>query len=157
MKHLNRHPGRRNCEGIRNAASAMVVPVRNGSLLLMSACSSAPSAPPGDVIDLTLKDFRIDVATALAGTGPVVLRVHNDAQVTHELVVVRTDLPAAELPIGSDGISVDEEAPSTRSMRSAICPQRLAARSPWICRQGTTSSSATWRVITSAACTESWR
>jgi hypothetical protein len=79
------------------------------ALLLMSACSAAPSAPVGDVIDLTLRDFHIDVATALASPGPVVLRVHNDAPVTHELVVVRTDLPAAGLPIGSDGISVDEE------------------------------------------------
>ena len=52
---------------------------------------------------------HITPAEQTVGTGDVVMRVHNDAPVTHEFVVVRTDLPADGLPIGPDGLSVNEE------------------------------------------------
>ena len=65
--------------------------------------------PQGTPVDVTLKDFNITPAEQTVGTGDVVMRVHNDAPVTHEFVVVRTDLPADGLPIGPDGLSVNEE------------------------------------------------
>jgi uncharacterized cupredoxin-like copper-binding protein len=79
------------------------------SLTLLGACSPAPTIPSGDVVDLTLKDFHIIAATSQVTPGDVVFHVENDAPVTHEFVVVRSDLPDDELPIGSDGLSVDEE------------------------------------------------
>jgi uncharacterized cupredoxin-like copper-binding protein len=35
--------------------------------------------------------------------------VSNEGPTTHELVVVRTELPAEGLPISADGLTVDEE------------------------------------------------
>jgi uncharacterized cupredoxin-like copper-binding protein len=77
------------------------------ALPLFVACTH--EAPRGAGIDVTLKDFQITPSEQTVGAGDVVIRVHNDAPVTHEFVVVRTDLPAEELPIGRDGLSVNEE------------------------------------------------
>ena len=62
--------------------------------------------PEGTPVDVTLKDFNITPAEQTVGTGDVVMRVHNDAPVTHEFVVVRTDLPEDGLPIAADSRSV---------------------------------------------------
>jgi len=78
------------------------------ALLLPAACSAAPQ-PKGQVVDITLSDFHIDSATASVAGGDVVLQVHNGAPATHEFVVVRTNLPADGLPLGPDGLSVNED------------------------------------------------
>lgn len=80
--------------------------------LLSFACSSpATSLPPSaHVVGATLHDFRISASTTTVRSGTVVFQVHNDAPVTHEFVLVRTNLPAARLPIAADGLSVDEDA-----------------------------------------------
>ena len=78
------------------------------ALLLPAACSAAPQ-PKGQVVDITLSDFHIDSATASVAGGDVVLQVHNGAPATHEFVVVRTNLPADGLPLGLDGLSVNED------------------------------------------------
>jgi uncharacterized cupredoxin-like copper-binding protein len=77
------------------------------ALPLFAACTH--EAPHGAGLEVTLKDFQITPSEQTVGAGNVVIRVHNDAPVTHEFVVVRTDLPADELPIGRDGLSVNEE------------------------------------------------
>jgi uncharacterized cupredoxin-like copper-binding protein len=73
-----------------------------------AACSTAPQ-PKGQIVDVTLGDFHIDNATPSVASGDVVMQVHNDAPATHEFVVVRTDLPAGGLPLGPDGLSVNED------------------------------------------------
>jgi uncharacterized cupredoxin-like copper-binding protein len=78
------------------------------ALLTPAACSDA-AQPKGPVVDITLKDFHIDTATASLAAGDVVLQVHNEAPATHEFVVVRTNLPADALPLGPDGLSVNED------------------------------------------------
>jgi len=77
-------------------------------VLAPAGCSAAPQ-PKGQVVDVTLRDFHMDNATPSAASGDVVLQVHNDAPATHEFVVVRTDLPADGLPLGPDGLSVNED------------------------------------------------
>jgi uncharacterized cupredoxin-like copper-binding protein len=77
-------------------------------LLAPAACSAAPQ-PKGQVVDITLKDFHIDNTTPSVAGGDVVLQVHNEAPATHEFVVVRTNLPADALPLGPDGLSVNED------------------------------------------------
>ena len=57
---------------------------------------------------MTVKDFSIH-APATLPAGDVTLRVRNAGPATHEFVVVRTDLDADALPIGSDGLSVNED------------------------------------------------
>jgi uncharacterized cupredoxin-like copper-binding protein len=93
---------------LRRGAPRLLVGVA-AAVLLAPACSGPGAAPSGPRIDVTLKDFRIDSATASVAAGDVGFRIHNDAPATHEFVVVRTDLPAGGLPIATDGLSVDED------------------------------------------------
>jgi uncharacterized cupredoxin-like copper-binding protein len=87
----------------RRGTALFLVP----ALLLLAGCTG--TTPSGTPVDVTLKDFSITPDQQTVRAGNVVLRVHNQAPVTHEFLVVRTDLPADELPIGSDGLSVNEE------------------------------------------------
>jgi uncharacterized cupredoxin-like copper-binding protein len=76
-------------------------------LALLPGCTD--TTPLGTPVDVTLKDFSITPEDQTIAAGDVLLRVTNDAPVTHEFVVVRTDLPADALPIAPDGLSVNEE------------------------------------------------
>jgi len=77
-------------------------------LLMPAACTGAPQ-PKGEVVDVTLRDFHINTATPSVTSGDVVFEIHNEAPATHEFLVVRTDLPADGLPLGPDGLSVNED------------------------------------------------
>jgi uncharacterized cupredoxin-like copper-binding protein len=77
-------------------------------LVLLASCSSPPP-PSGPVLPVTEKDFAIS-APASASAGDITFQVTNDGPATHEFVVVRTDLSPDDLPIASDGLSVDEDA-----------------------------------------------
>jgi uncharacterized cupredoxin-like copper-binding protein len=85
----------------RTVLLAVLVP------FLLVACTE--KVPEGTPLDVTLEDFRITSSQQTVAAGNVVIRVRNDAPMTHEFVVVRTDLPADRLPIGLDGLSVNEE------------------------------------------------
>jgi uncharacterized cupredoxin-like copper-binding protein len=82
-------------------------------LLPIQACSAAAPLLTGRPLDFTLVDFSIKGVPASAPGGSFVVHVHNDAPVTHEFLVIRTDLPAGSLPLGPDGIRVDEAALSS--------------------------------------------
>jgi uncharacterized cupredoxin-like copper-binding protein len=82
-------------------------------LVLASGCTGGLPAHPataGSIVDVTIKDFAIRAPRTVSTTGAVTFQVYNQGPATHEFVVVHTDLPADELPIGSDGLSVDEDA-----------------------------------------------
>ena len=79
------------------------------ALALLAACSEAPTEAPGPVFPVTLKDFWTETGADTSPGGLVTLRVTNQGTATHEFVVVRTDLPADELPLGADGLTVDED------------------------------------------------
>lgn len=79
-------------------------------LLLLPGCSTEPSAPSGPVLRVRIKDFKIRPALPSLDEGPVTLSVWNEGPSTHEFVVVQSDLPSDELPLGADGLSVDEDA-----------------------------------------------
>jgi hypothetical protein len=78
------------------------------ALLVLTACSHVPAAT-GAPVNIVLRDFKIESATAVTSHADVVFHVHNLAPATHEFVVVRTDLAPDRLPIGTDGLSVDED------------------------------------------------
>jgi len=78
-------------------------------LLMLPGCSSPPTAT-GPTLRVNIKDFKIEPSLPSIEDGPVTLSVWNDGPTTHEFVVVRSDLPADELPLGEDGIRVDEDA-----------------------------------------------
>ena len=87
----------------RRSLHAFAVP----ALLLLTGCTH--ETPSGTPVDVTLRDFHITPTEQTVSAGDVVLRVSNQAPITHEFVVVRTDLPADGLPLGPDGLSVNEE------------------------------------------------
>ena len=88
-----------------------------GTLVLLATClvgcSRGAPAPTADVV-ADMRDFRIDLSTASVQDGAVVIGLQNHGPTVHELVVVRTDRRADQLPIAQDGLSVDEESRSFR-------------------------------------------
>jgi uncharacterized cupredoxin-like copper-binding protein len=82
-----------------------------GALLLtLLGCAGDPPTPPaGPVLGVRLKDFKIEPSLPAIEGGVVAIRVRNEGPTTHEFVVIRSDLPAGELPIAADGLSVDED------------------------------------------------
>lgn len=85
------------------------------ALLVLSACSGSASRA-GQTVDLTEWDFRITPAESSVAAGPVEFVVTDRGPSTHEFVVMRTDLPAAGLPLQANGLTVDEESPLLRDV-----------------------------------------
>ena len=100
----------------RSAAAAV------GLLILLAACSPSASStatggasvPPasdgaagGTTVGITLEDGVLTPDTDSAPAGEVTFDVSNEGTVTHEFVIIRTDLAPDELPTDSDG-AVDE-------------------------------------------------
>lgn len=87
------------------------------ALVLLGACligcGRREPVPTADVV-AKLEDFKIGLSTDHVAAGDVVFGLQNQGPTVHELVVARTDLPADELPIGPDGLSVDEDTPKIR-------------------------------------------
>ena len=104
----------------RRAVAAALVAT---AVLGLSACSGGPSVPHGARLDVTVRDFKITASSSIVPAGEVVVQVHDNGPSTHELVVIRTDLPAdqllrapdfraAERTLGrDDGLLVDEDSP----------------------------------------------
>ena len=65
---------------------------------------------------MTVEDFRITPSLSAVRPGPVMLLVHDKGPSTHELVIVRTDLPSDGLPIRPDGLLVNEDSPLLTSV-----------------------------------------
>jgi uncharacterized cupredoxin-like copper-binding protein len=63
----------------------------------------------GTPADVLLEDFRVLQDAAVLPAGTVSFRILNEGPTTHELIVVRSDLPPDKLPLQKDGLTVDEE------------------------------------------------
>ena len=79
-------------------------------LLLLPACTSGSPEHDGPILHVKLKDFKIEPALPSIEDGSITLSVWNEGPTTHEFVVVQSEAAADELPIGADGIRVDEDA-----------------------------------------------
>jgi hypothetical protein len=66
------------------------------------------NAAEGGAIDVQLTEFDVTADPASASAGDLEFAVENVGAETHEFVIVKTDLAAAELPVLEDG-SFDEE------------------------------------------------
>lgn len=71
---------------------------------LLSSCAGSNS------VDATLtEDYQIQLSKNTAKAGDVTFHIKNDAtDLTHEFVIVNSDLQAANLPLDADG-NIDEE------------------------------------------------
>lgn len=94
---------------MRSSATARHAGVYAGLALVLVACSPSTTGPSGPVFDVRIKDFKVLPSSDSAPAGLVTLNVSNSGPTTHEFVIVRTDLPDDGLPIGVDGLSVDED------------------------------------------------
>lgn len=73
----------------------------------MAGALAVPRASGGSrVVNVSERDFRIVVSTTHVSPGRVVFRVANHGPDAHELILIRE---RAQLPLRSDGITVDEE------------------------------------------------
>jgi hypothetical protein len=71
--------------------------------------SPTPTAAPATTeAVIEVKEFTITPKTTRARPGTVIFKVHNAGEVTHEFLVIRSDLPIAELPRKPGNAGVDE-------------------------------------------------
>lgn len=78
---------------------------------LLAACGAVPespatepSPPPGvdtTVVAVSLTEWGVEAGPARTAAGAVAFDVANDGALTHDLWVIRTDLPAGELAVRS--------------------------------------------------------
>ena len=94
---------------MRSSAIARHACVYAGVALVLAGLLPFHSEPFGSVFNVRIKDFKILPSSDSAPAGLVTLNVSNSGPTTHEFVIVRTDLPDDGLPIGTDGLSVDED------------------------------------------------
>jgi uncharacterized cupredoxin-like copper-binding protein len=71
--------------------------------LVLVACGGGPQT-----INVTEKDYSITLSSDTMNAGSITFHVTNEAtDMSHEFVIFKTDLPANNLPLNSDG-NVDE-------------------------------------------------
>jgi hypothetical protein len=71
-------------------------------------------APPGgSAVNATVREWRLTADTHKVHAGPVRFTTANLGTITHEFVVVRTDIPDGQIPIEGDRFS--EDAPGVSS------------------------------------------
>lgn len=70
--------------------------------LVLTACGGDNGG-----IDVTESDYKIVTSSSSASAGELTFNIQNDAQQTHEFVIVKSDLAADQLPTDENG-DVDE-------------------------------------------------
>lgn len=80
--------------------------------LLLIGCPQNGGNLGGTVIDVSVKEFSVTLDAASAPAGLVTFRVKNNGTVTHEFLVIKTDLAPDALPTEDNG-SYQEDGPGT--------------------------------------------
>ena len=75
--------------------------------------------PRGTPVNVLLEDFRVREDAAVVPPGTVSFRIRNQGPTSHEFILVRTDRAPDKLPLQSDGLTVDEEAPGIKLLDEA--------------------------------------
>ena len=63
---------------------------------------------------MTLRDYRISASTATLSAGLISFDIVNRGPSTHEFVVFETDRAPDRMPLGTDGLTIDEDSPAVR-------------------------------------------
>ena len=84
----------------------LVLPAALLLVILLAACGSTGE---GGDLDVTLGEWSVVTDVDSLPEGPIKFDIKNAGERAHELLLVRSDIPGAELPTKDDG-SVDEGA-----------------------------------------------
>ncbi len=80
-----------------------------GTLTVTGAAEpTATAAGPETTIDVTESDYTIEAQPAEAPAGRFTFDITNDGPTTHEFVVIKTDLPADQLPVADSEVNEDD-------------------------------------------------
>ena len=98
-----------------------------------AAATPAPSALPS-ATTVALKEFKVIPTNSTVAAGKVIFKVHNAGTVTHEFVVLKTNHPAAKLPLykgradeaGNVGETGDLKAGASKNIALVLAPGHYA-------------------------------
>jgi uncharacterized cupredoxin-like copper-binding protein len=65
------------------------------------------------------EDFKVREDAAVVPAGTVSFRIRNQGPTSHEFILVRTERAPDKLPLQSDGLTVNEEAPGIKLLDEA--------------------------------------
>lgn len=92
--------------------------------------STAPDTSDDQVTQViaTEGDGTIELDTASSDGGNVAFTIHNEGELTHEFVVLKTDLAEGDLPLTEDGTTVDQSDSGVEELgeRDSIAPGATA-------------------------------
>ncbi len=96
-----------------NGGSETPAPTPSPSTVATPSPTRTPSGPPATPattdVPITLEEYVIKPGVTRAPFGTIVFKVKNAGQVEHQFIVVRSDLPIAELPRRPQNQGVDEK------------------------------------------------
>lgn len=70
----------------------------------VQAGSEQETRSPAPTVHTYVREWAIDPQPARVEAGNVSFQVHNQGSMKHELLVMKTSLPATQLPVGSDDV-----------------------------------------------------
>lgn len=83
-------------------------------------------APPGGrAVNATVREWRLTVDISKVPAGPVKFTTANLGTITHEFVVVRTDLPDGQIPLDGDTFAEDAPGVSSPGEISEFAPKTI--------------------------------
>ena len=86
---------------------ALIPALMAATLLTLSACGDEGK---GGEVDVVLKEWTVEPSVDTLPDGPITFNTNNEGpDEDHELVIIKTDFAATDLPTNDDG-SVDEDA-----------------------------------------------
>ena len=89
--------------------TAVVAAAAAMSASVLAGCSGPAATPAETKVDVTLQEWNIGPSAASVAAGTVTFTATNTGpEDEHELVIIRTELGARDLPTKADG-AVDEE------------------------------------------------
>ncbi len=98
--------------------SLIVVAVLSLPVLVLAACGGEDTGAAGGAgstdVAVSLADFSITPDVTSLPAGSVTFAIENDGTQEHEMVVIRTDLDAAVVPV--EGDQAEEESPGLQPM-----------------------------------------
>jgi hypothetical protein len=88
------------------------------SIACLSGACSTPAQASSTTVRATIGDFRIWLGRTSVLAGPTTFLLHSRGPSSHEFKIARTDLPPDQLPLGKDGLTVNEDSPLLTGVRS---------------------------------------